>query len=45
MYCRPVISKSPPFKSLNIRNPIIIPIKEGGLLTRDLDLGVYGDLP
>ena len=39
MYCRPVISKSPPFKGLNIRTPIIIPIKEGGFVNKGSRFG------
>ena len=34
--CRPVINNTPPFKGRNIRIPIIIPVKEGGLLIRGL---------
>ena len=31
-YCKPMMSKPPPFKGLNIRIPIIIPIQERGLI-------------
>ena len=31
-YCRPMIKKPTPFKGLNIRIPIIIPIKGRGFL-------------
>ena len=30
--CRPVINKPPPSKGLNIRIPIVIPIKGSGLI-------------
>ena len=34
--CRPVINKPPPLKRLNIRIPILIPIKGRGFLIRGL---------
>ena len=34
--CRPMINKPPPFKGLNIRIPIIIPIKGRGFLIMGL---------
>ena len=39
MKCRPVINKAPPFEGLNIRIPIIIPIKGTGSIIQGSTLG------
>ena len=40
-----MINKPPPFKGLNIRIPIIIPMKGKGLLVRGLGLRVPSPKP
>ena len=37
--CRPMINKPPPFKGLNIRIPIIIPVKRRGFINHGFTLG------
>ena len=39
--CRPMINKPPPFKGLNIRIPILIPIKGRGFLNQGSGLPCY----
>ena len=39
MSCRPLMNKAPPFEGLNMRIPIVIPMKRRGLIYKESTLG------
>ena len=39
MSCRPLMNKAPPFEGLNMRIPIIIPMKRGRFIYKESTLG------